>query len=335
MADNTKIEWTDATWNPTTGCDKVSPGCDNCYAMTLAPRLKAMGSAHYQTDGDPTTSGPGFGFAMHPDALDKPLKWKRGRRIFVNSMSDLFHSDMSTDFLADVFAVMSMAPQHTFQVLTKRPGVMRSVLRNPMFKLQVNVARMRRGVSVLPDSRRDDGTYAWPLPNLWLGTSIENQDLDWRLSHLLDTPAAVRYLSLEPLLGPLNLIPPLKRFYKDGPVQLNQELHWVIVGGESGRGARPMHPAWARSLRDQCTDAGIAFHFKQWGSWSPQPWGTGVDGDLVLFRDGSDDPWLPGDNELENKYNGALMRRSSKQIAGRVLDGCTWDEFPQLEGAAR
>lgn len=297
MSDKTGIEWTDATWNPTTGCDRVSPGCDHCYAMTLAPRLKAMGSPRYQRDGDPATSGPGFGFTMHPDALDQPLRWTRPRRIFVNSMSDLFHSGITPDFLADVFAVMSMAPQHTFQVLTKRPGVMRSVLRSPMFKLQVNAARMQRGVSVLPDSRREDGTYAWPLPNVWLGTSVEDQAHTWRISHLLETRAAVRFLSMEPLLGPVDLVAPLKRYFRDDPVCLEHELGWVIVGGESGSGARPMHADWARGLRDQCIDAGIAFHFKQWGS---------------------------------HDEHGTPMH---KKAAGRLLDGRTWDEFPQAVGA--
>ncbi len=216
MADKTGIEWTDATWNPTTGCDRVSPGCDNCYALTLAKRLKAMGSPRYQVDGRPETSGPGFGFTEHPDALEQPIRWTRPRRIFVNSMSDLFHSGISIEFLAEVFAVMSIAEHHTFQVLTKRPAIMRSVLTSPVplaggvgqapFKLLVDWARMNRGYPVLPDSRREDGTYAWPLPNVWLGTSVEDQKrASLRIPHLLETPAAVRFLSMEPLLGPVDL----------------------------------------------------------------------------------------------------------------------------------
>lgn len=293
MADKTGISWTDATWNPTTGCDKVSPGCDHCYAMTLAKRLQAMGSPRYQNDGDPATSGPGFGFTMHPDALDQPLRWTRPRRIFVNSMSDLFHSQMTTGFLAEVWAVMSMAPQHTFQVLTKRPGVMASVLTRNVspgnglsmpFKMMVDEARLRRGVSVLPDSRRDDGTYAWPLPNVWLGTSVEDQKrADLRIPHLLRTPAAVRFLSCEPLLGPVDLQVSARvgwRQARHGWV--NDLLHWVIVGGESGRGARPMHPDWARSLRDQCQDAGVTFFMKQTGAVLAQEWS--------LSRRKGDDP---------------------------------------------
>jgi protein gp37 len=311
MSGDSKIEWTDATWNPTTGCDRVSPGCDHCYAMTLAPRLKAMGSAHYQRDGDPKTSGPGFGVSVHPDALDWPLCKKKSMRIFVNSMSDLFHDEVPDDFIARVFAVMSMAKQHTFQVLTKRHGRMRSLLSSGLFKLMVDGERLQRGVSVLPDSRRADGTYAWPLSNVWLGVSVENQQwADIRIPALLGTPAAVRFLSCEPLLGPVDIaryIDPERECNchvpaMDGAGQhsaacrcLTQpEISWVIVGGESGKGARPMHPDWARSLRDQCTTAGIPFHFKQWGS--------------------HDEHGMP----------------MHKKAAGRELDGRTWDEFPSM-----
>lgn len=286
MADKTGIEWTDATWNPTTGCDKVSPGCDNCYALGQAARNKAMEAANgraetgkYQTDGDPRTSGPGFGFAMHPDALDQPLRWKRPRRIFVNSMSDLFHNGMDVEFLADVFAVMSIADQHTYQVLTKRPQIMRSVLtRNIVmpgasvsFKFLVDLARMRRGYPVLPDSRRADGTYAWPLRNVILGTSVEDQKrADLRMDHLMATPAAARFVSAEPLLGPVDLT----RWLDDEPPAGDGHLHWVIVGGESGPGARIMEPEWATSLRDQCAEAGVAFLFKQAGVVLAERWGA-------------------------------------------------------------
>lgn len=318
MADATNIEWTDATWNPTTGCDRVSPGCDNCYAMTLAPRLKAMGSPRYQNDGNPATSGPGFGFTMHPEALDQPLRWTRPRRIFVNSMSDLFHSDMDPYFLARVFAVMALARQHTFQVLTKRPGRMRSILRAPDFYEQVN----RQVMDLLPTVRnraiRDriagaqsawQPLFRWPLPNVWLGTSVEDQKrADLRIPALLDTPAAVRFLSCEPLLGPVDLthmdvegrltdgywINALSGRNRDmgRPCRDVASIDWVIVGGESGRGARPMHPDWARSLRDQCTAARVPFLFKQWG--------------------GHDEHGTP----------------MHKKAAGRELDGRTWDEFP-------
>jgi protein gp37 len=262
MADKTGIEWTDATWNPTTGCDRVSPGCDHCYAMTLAPRLKAMGSAKYQTDGDPRTSGPGFGYAEHEGALDQPLRWTRPRRIFVNSMSDLFHGDATREFQAKVWAVMALAPQHTFQVLTKRPGIMRSVLSSESWRADVERNVAWQSEQVVP----------WPLPNVWVGTSVESQP--WarrRIPALLDTPAAVRFLSCEPLLGPVDLTEPLATWAAGREVQVNQHLHWVIAGGESGPGARPMDLDWARGLRDQCGDARVAFHYKQQGSGDGGP----------------------------------------------------------------
>lgn len=288
MGDNSGIEWCDATWNPTTGCDKVSPGCDNCYALTLAPRLKAMGSAHYQTDGDPVTSGPGFGIAMHPDGLDKPLRWTRPRRIFVNSMSDLFHAGVTREFQAEVFAVMALARQHTFQVLTKRPGVMRSVLSSPAFFDLVHAAANRR----LPEGTAG-GHLPWPLPNVWLGTSVEDQKrADLRIPALLDTPAAVRFLSMEPLLGPVAL----SRFTDPNPDRFDTPpVDWVIVGGESGPGSRPMDAGWVRDLRDQCVRDGVPFHFKQWGS---------------------------------HDEHGQPIH---KKEAGRVLDGRTWDEWPAAD----
>ena len=174
MADRSAIEWTEATWNPTTGCDRVSRGCDNCYALTLAKRLKAMGSAKYQTDGDPRTSGPGFGVAVHQDSLTIPLRWRQPRVVFVNSMSDLFHAKISTDFVEKVFDVMAATPQHTYQILTKRS------------------LRLSRLASRLP----------WP-PNVWIGVSVEDESQLDRVDHLRTVPAAVRFVSAEPLLGPL------------------------------------------------------------------------------------------------------------------------------------
>jgi protein gp37 len=298
VADKTGIEWTDATWNPTTGCDKVSPGCDHCYAMTLAPRLKAMGSPKYQTDGNPATSGPGFGYAEHPTALDQPLRWTRARRIFVNSMSDLFHQDATPEFQARVWAVMALSGQHTFQVLTKRPGVMRSRLSADWFRRSVAHYAYRIVTGQDPEVSVSHNRQAavpwllddWPLRNVWVGTSVEDQKrADLRIPHLLDTPARVRFLSCEPLLGPVSIMDALGNDLW-GWQRLNQALHWVIAGGESGPGARPMDLDWARGLRDQCGDAGVAFHYKQQGS---------------------------GDG-------GAKSRR--------VLDGRTWDEFPETTG---
>lgn len=222
MADRSSIEWTEATWNPTTGCDKISAGCDNCYAMTLAKRLKAMGNPKYQHDGDARTSGPGFGLSVHLDALDLPRRWRAPRLIFVNSMSDLWHARVPAEFIARVFDVMAETPQHTYQILTKRPR------------------RLARMASTLP----------WPK-NVWVGVSVENQDQSWRIGELQVVPASVRFVSAEPLLGPLNL-------------ELSG-IDWVIAGGESGPNHRPIEGKWVEQLRDQCLASGVAFFFKQWG----------------------------------------------------------------------
>lgn len=236
MAQKSDIEWTDATWNPTTGCDQTSPGCDNCYALTLAKRLKAMGSERYQNDGDPRTSGPGFKLTMHDDVIDAPRRWKHPRLVFVNSMSDLFHEDVTEDFIKRVFAVMSETPQHTYQVLTKR------------------TKRLKRIAPKLD----------WP-PNVWMGASVESAAYRFRIEHLRGVPAAVRFVSAEPLLGPL------------GDVDLDG-IDWVIAGGESGPRARPMDIAWGRDLRDQCVDQGVKFFFKQWGGRTPKAGGRELDG---------------------------------------------------------
>lgn len=236
VADHSGIEWTEATWNPTTGCDRISAGCDNCYALTLAKRLKAMGSAKYQQDGDPRTSGPGFGVAVHSDALDVPLRWRQPRVVFVNSMSDLFHARVPTSFIRQVFAVMAATPQHTYQILTKR------------------AARLAK-VAHLVD---------WPA-NVWMGVSVEDAGQLARVNHLRRVPAAVRFLSAEPLIGPLT------------GVDLTG-IGWVIAGGESGANARPMAADWARSLRDDCVAGEVAFFFKQWGGRTPKAGGRVLDG---------------------------------------------------------
>lgn len=236
VADRSAIEWTEATWNPVTGCDRVSPGCDHCYAMTLAKRLKAMGSEKYQNDGDPRTSGPGFGVTMHPQTLDEPFRWRNPRVVFVNSMADLFHAKVTLSFVREVFEVMRATPQHTYQVLTKRS------------------LRLRRLAEKLD----------WPS-NVWMGVSVENADALSRVDHLRDVPAAMRFLSCEPLLGPL-----------DG-INL-AGIDWVIAGGESGPNYRPMHISWARAIRDACNDSGVAFFFKQWGGRTPKTLGRELDG---------------------------------------------------------
>jgi len=254
-----RIEWTQATWNPVTGSDRISPGCDHCYALTLAGRLKAMGQAKYQTDGRPPTSGPGFGVAIHPQALAEPLRWQRPRLVFVNSMSDLFHARVPEAFIAQVFAVMAAADHHTYQVLTKRPARMARLLASEAFGARVaaELRQLRR--------QRDGLALGWPLPNVWLGVSIELDRYCWRADRLRQIPAAVRFLSCEPLLGPL-------------PSLDLTGIGWVICGGESGSGHRPVEPAWVRDLRDRCVAAGVAFFFKQWGGRTPKAGGRLLDG---------------------------------------------------------
>lgn len=238
MADRSAIEWTEATWNPTTGCDRVSPGCDHCYAMTLSRRLKAMGSPKYQLDGNPRTSGPGFRLTLHPASLDVPRRWLSPRLIFVNSMSDLFHESVPLEFVGDVFKVIRETPQHTYQVLTKRS---------------------KRLLEMAPK-------LDWPS-NLWMGVSVETQRYAFRIDHLRQVPARVRFVSAEPLLGPL------------GVLDLTG-IHWVIAGGESGTNARPVEYEWITDLRDECTSAGVAFFFKQWGGRTPKAGGRELDGEF-------------------------------------------------------
>ena len=239
----TSIEWTRSddgtagkTWNPTTGCDRISPGCDHCYALTMAKRLKGMGQAKYQNDGDPRTSGPGFGITTHPETLAEPLRWKKPCRVFVNSMSDLFHARVPVAFIADVWQTMQATPQHTFQILTKRPERLARVLD------QVHAAL---GLTE-------------PLPNVWLGTSIESGDYVRRADRLRLAPAAVRFISAEPLLGPL-------------PSLDLTDIDWLIIGGESGPGARPLELDWARQLLAETDTTGTAPFVKQLGSvWAKE-----------------------------------------------------------------
>ncbi len=236
MSSRSSIEWTETTWNPTTGCDRISAGCDHCYALTLAKRLKAMGSAKYQTDGDPRTSGPGFGVTIHEDTLVAPFRWRNPRLVFVNSMSDLFHARVPAEFVQRVFSVMAATPQHTYQLLTKRS------------------TRLRRLAPHLP----------WP-PNVWIGVSVEDSTVTGRVEDLRQVPATVRFLSCEPLLGPLTGLDLVG-------------IEWVIAGGESGPHARAVQPVWVTELRDSCTAAGVPFFFKQWGGRTPKAGGRLLDG---------------------------------------------------------
>jgi protein gp37 len=227
MGQKSAIEWTEATWNPLTGCDKISPGCANCYAERMSLRLRLMGQPNYKN---------GFDLTLHPHALDLPLKWKKPQRIFVNSMSDLFHKDVPADFIQQVFATMRQASWHRFQILTKRSD---------------------RLAELGP-------TIDWPA-NVWMGVSVESADYAFRIDHLRGVGAAVRFLSIEPLLGP---IPHLDL----------ERIHWVIVGGESGPGARPMRAEWVIEIRDQCRRVGVPFFFKQWGSVNKKKTGRELEG---------------------------------------------------------
>lgn len=250
MAVGSKIEWTEATWNPVAGCSIVSPGCSNCYAMRMAERLEAMGQSKYaettrRSGGRAKWTGK---IVLDRSALNAPLKWKKGRMIFVNSMSDLFHESVPISFVSEVLDVVRKCPRHTFQLLTKRSE---------------RLAKLSSDLN-------------FP-PNLWVGVSVESREYLNRIDNLREVPARVKFLSCEPLLGDL------------GELNLDN-IHWAIAGGESGPGARPMAIEWVRSIRDQCREAGVAFHFKQWG---------GV----------------------------------NKKATGRLLDGRTWDEFPQQVAA--
>ncbi|MFB7162281.1 DUF5131 family protein [Streptomyces sp. NPDC056242] len=461
MAESTKIEWTDTTWNVVTGCTEVSPGCDNCYAKTFAERWRGTAGHHFEN---------GFDITLRPERLALPLKWRKPRRVFVNSMSDLFHKDIPDEFIARVFATMSLTPQHTYQILTKRHGRMRALLGNPEFEKQVDYELLHFPPFADPKLIRRSWPLpkpGWPLPNVWLGVSVEDQKrADLRIPALVDTPAAVRFLSCEPLLGPVDLtewmpsISPMPaeqapatwaewtwpdwvpakvrtqveefwtEYWGRSPRHWISDMHqqgappfgarltmgdgfghkpdqvvgryvhcwnnigrlvldddpdrefaytsfgtrdrarargidWVIAGGESGHGARAMHPDWARSLRDQTTAAAVPFFLKQWGEWGPAPfivrvcdpdvgW-QGTEEELAtakadseargathvhtgnwLEKDGERTYWL---HEIGHKpwslercalpEGTAAIRRWGKKRAGRELDGRTWDETPK------
>jgi protein gp37 len=299
--DKSKIEWTDATWNVIRGCEKVSPGCAHCYAETLVNgRLR----------GD-------FGtLQVLADKFDQPLRWRRPRRIFVNSLSDLFWDQVPTVVVDRHFAVMALATQHQFQILTKRPDRMWAYLTDPSTVNRVLALISERDHPALVYSRIVNGT-GWPLPNVWLGTSTENQPMfDKRIPDLLATPAAVRFLSIEPLLGPIDIDAALGAVGFDSPDVVTKfpPVDWVIVGGESGPKARPMHQEWVRRLRDQCVATGVPFFFKQWGEWAPAKQVDDLDAKFWRAHD-----W----------GGGSLSLWFGKKKAGRTLDGRLWDEVPK------
>lgn len=370
----TKIEWTDATWNPMVGCSIVSPGCTNCYAMKMAGRIEAMNRAHEQAgreskiiphyDGltKPSKAGPvwtGKVALAGERALLEPLRRKTPTMYFVNSMSDLFHENVPDEWIDRIIAVMALARHHTFQVLTKRATRMRSYFES------VTLARMASAMTLIPGHLGPRSiAFDLPLPNVWLGVSAERQqEADERVPDLLNTPAAVRFVSAEPLLGPidftrLELLPDKpatsakgKRYMRAG-VHLNslrgrycesgveyvgdwdvnlpapphdatqRKLDWVIVGGESGPGARPMHPDWARSIRDQCAAAGTAFFFKQWGAWL---W-SNDDQNYAAAEEWRRLHFPKARAECHSSGHTALL--VGKARAGRLLDGCTHDAMP-------
>jgi protein gp37 len=264
MSDNSTIEWTDATWNPVTGCTEVTPGCDNCYAKTFANRWRGTPGHYFEH---------GFDVQLRPDKLGLPLRWRKPRRVFVNSMSDLFHKAVTDEFIAEVFAVMAASPQHTYQLLTKRHGRMRALLNDPEFRDLVKYESSVLAHEGIDVSGPNNPYDRWPLSNVWLGVSVEDQArAEFRIPALLDTPATVRWLSCEPLLGPIDLNRTDKDTLVDGGID------WVVVGGESGLAARPIQIDWARQLRDRCTSAGIPFFFKQWGGRTPKANGRELDG---------------------------------------------------------
>lgn len=321
MADKSRIEWTDATWNPITGCTPVSMGCDNCYAKRHAERFR--GRFGYPSD-DP------FRVTFHKDRCGQPIKWTKPRKIFVCSMGDLFHEDVPNDVIRNLLLVMRHCEQHTFIVLTKRPERMKQAL----------------------EYSKKITDYCWPLRNVWLGITAENQrTADERIPILLSIPAAVRFVSVEPMLGPVDISPwdkcdlcgRLRNSFDPDKIlgvwgssfchehynpfngcegtYKRHALDWVICGGESGPGTRPMHPFWVRSLRDQCAIAGVPFFFKQWGEWeSEEQPGT----ELVLRRLKSNQCVSKGG---ENSY--MLHTRVGKKASGRLLDGREWNEWPK------
>lgn len=342
MSDNTKIEWTDATWNPITGCSVVSPGCTNCYAMKLAgTRLQHHPSRAGLTDD--SKAGPVWNGTVrfNEQWLDQPLRWKTPRRIFVCAHGDLFHENVPFEWVDRVFGVMGMANWHTYQVLTKRPDRMRRYLSAESTQRRVISAASRIDSLLAAEWWADCGASneaALPLHNVWLGVSVEDQrSANERIPLLLETPAAVRFVSCEPLLGPVDLEALLQRdpsipdgsadYFIDslngrlwddvnGTVCEQQpRLDWVIVGGESGHGARPMHPDWARSLRDPCEAAGVPFFFKQWGEWRTL---------------GEDEVWDGGKVPVHIWIDGISRAvHIGKRAAGRLLDGREWNEMPE------
>jgi len=330
----TKIEWAEETWNPVVGCAKVSTGCKNCYAERMARRLKAMGILQYQDVID--KNGWTNKISLVPKALEKPLHWRKSKRIFVCSMSDLFHKDVPFWFVRSIWTTMAMCTQHIFMVLTKRPERMLEFVNREWPTEVIYEHQVQRYTEQVRATMQD------VLPNVWLGVTAENQETaNERIPILLQIPAAVRFVSLEPLLGPVDLYravygPPSSFLLSTGAYGWpdycnirninglcgrgeNGGLNWIIAGGESGPGARPVNVDWLRSVRDQCTRSGTSFLFKQWGAWAVY---ESVDGRGPLPR---------GQVHWFDEPTGAPdMVRVGKKAAGRKLDGREWNEYPKM-----
>nr|WSZ21205.1 phage Gp37/Gp68 family protein [Streptomyces canus] len=350
MAETTTIEWTrnddgtpGRTWNPVTGCTKISAGCDHCYAETIAERFRGHAAFPH-----------GFDVQIRANKVNDPLNWRKPTRVFANSMSDLFHADIDQAWIQEIFGVMAAARRHTFQLLTKRHARMRSLLNDPAF---IDNVRRRAHGKGLPDA-----DWQWPLPNLWLGVSVENQQwADIRIPALIQTPAAVRFLSCEPLLGPVDLIGPNHEGHArdwDGSDYIcldcstdeqqvpwriadkTLDIDWLITGGESGRKARPAHPDWFRTLRDQSAKLGIAYFHKQNGEWADRTQLTGDqratasvwDDKRVLYVHPEDGRTQGhGDFGITDHLEGwATVQRVGKKAAGRELDGREHNAFPAV-----
>ncbi len=338
---DTSGQWWDKMWSPATGCTAVSAGCANCWAKMMAGRfwakqypdvLRITGKDVSRLpvtvaeccEADGLTRPRAFSdVRCHPKRLDHPLHWRKPRKVFVCSMGDLFHEDVPTQFVDGVFAVMSLLPQHTFQVLTKRPERMRAYLSENTVLFEID------SVAASTLAKHTDQNHvtlprsgAWPLPNVWLGVSIEDQaTADERIPLLLETPAAVRFISYEPALAPVRLRTGIYQQESGFRGTSLDGIDWVICGGESGPGARPMHPDWARSVRDQCQEAGVPFFFKQWGEWQPA---ADIDVTDPIMGISTDSP------RYHALPNGGGMARVGKKAAGRLLDGRTWDECPEV-----
>jgi protein gp37 len=346
MGDKTKIEWADASWNPLRAiyrnpldedkigwhCEKVSGGCDHCYS-------EAFNENRFGT-GLPFKPGHRKDVEIFLDEtiLLQPLKWKRPRKIFVCSMTDLFGDFHTDEWIDKMFAVMALCPQHTFQILTKRSRRMREYMDNYDRVRECNVMLSCGKVDRFKDHNLSGCETGWPLPNVWLGVSCEDQTrADERIPDLLATPAAVRFVSAEPLLGPVDFEPYLSEHFRaeDGSNPTNDKIDWIIVNAEFGKKARPMHPDWARAIRDQCADAGTAFFFKQWGEWAPgencEHTVTRTERTASLFGNEwqfeSLTPLMLQEQHIDDEPD---LYRIGKKRAGRHLDGVIHDAMPQV-----